>query len=251
MEILRIPSQYHQQIKWFSPEDCEYILKTIFSLANGEIKEVENSMRGGFVLSMFREAVQMENRALSKKGEKWQEIEVATSGATSGSDIGCTQEKKSQGKSRKEKEDKRKNFTPPTIEEVKEYFSENGYKEDAGEKAWNYYNSGEWIDSKGNKVKSWKQKCQSVWFKEENKKKSLPPEFSKEKMLEWKEKGMNAFCEYLKKNGYNDEKQLMEWFYLARELYNPQWRENIVEVPNYTWFMWYAEEVKDRGFTFS
>lgn len=60
-------------------------------------------------------------------------------------------------------------FIPPTLEEVKLYFKENGYKEETGEKAFKYYEIGDWKDSKGNKVRNWKQKMQSVWFKEENK----------------------------------------------------------------------------------
>ena len=45
----------------------------------------------------------------------------------------------------------------------------NGYKEDAGEKFYNYYSVANWKDGKGNKVKNWKQKAQAVWFKDENK----------------------------------------------------------------------------------
>lgn len=67
----------------------------------------------------------------------------------------------------KEKKEK-KRFTPPTIQEVILYFSENGYSEKSAIKAFNYYDVAEWIDSKGNKIKNWKQKMQGVWFKTEN-----------------------------------------------------------------------------------
>lgn len=60
-------------------------------------------------------------------------------------------------------------FTPPTILEVENYFFENGYKREAGTKAYNYYSVANWQDSKGNKVKNWKQKMQAVWFKDEHK----------------------------------------------------------------------------------
>jgi hypothetical protein len=59
--------------------------------------------------------------------------------------------------------------TPPTILEVKEYFKVNGYTEKAAEKAFKYYNDAGWVDSKGNRVRNWKQKMQGVWFKDENK----------------------------------------------------------------------------------
>lgn len=65
-------------------------------------------------------------------------------------------------------------FKKPTIEEVKQYFYENNYSEQVAIKAFNYYETADWHDSKGAKVKNWKQKMQAVWFKEENKKK---PEF--------------------------------------------------------------------------
>lgn len=64
---------------------------------------------------------------------------------------------------------KKKTFTPPTIQEVKEYFKEKGYNEYAAEKAFNYYSVNNWIDSKGNEIKSWKQKMIGVWFNDENK----------------------------------------------------------------------------------
>ena len=60
-------------------------------------------------------------------------------------------------------------FTPPAILDVKNYFLENGYTLESGEKAFNYYNIADWKDSNGRKVVNWKQKMQSVWFKEENK----------------------------------------------------------------------------------
>lgn len=62
----------------------------------------------------------------------------------------------------------KKEFIKPTIEQVKEYFHENGYSEEAAIKAWNYYDTANWTDSKGSKVRNWKQKMISVWFKDEN-----------------------------------------------------------------------------------
>lgn len=69
--------------------------------------------------------------------------------------------------SRKEKQPAK----APTLEEVKAYFKENGYTLDSAEKFFKYYENGNppWTDGKGNPVRAWKQKCQSVWFKPENK----------------------------------------------------------------------------------
>lgn len=55
-----------------------------------------------------------------------------------------------------------------------EYFKEKGYTEETAKKFYDFYSVTNWIDSNGKKVKSWKQKAQSVWFTEENKIKPEP-----------------------------------------------------------------------------
>lgn len=56
-------------------------------------------------------------------------------------------------KNKKEK----KEFVPPTLDEIKSYVTEKQLKVNA-EQFYNYFTEGKWIDSKGNKVKNWKQK---------------------------------------------------------------------------------------------
>jgi hypothetical protein len=63
---------------------------------------------------------------------------------------------------------KKKQFIPPTQAEVIEYFLANGYREDAAKKAFLYYDSADWKDSRGNQVKNWKQKMNGNWFRPEN-----------------------------------------------------------------------------------
>ena len=65
---------------------------------------------------------------------------------------------KNKNKNENKNEKENKNFTPPTLEEVKSWFIENGSTAEAGAKAWQYYTDGEWIDSKGTPVKNWRQK---------------------------------------------------------------------------------------------
>lgn len=67
---------------------------------------------------------------------------------------------------------KKKEIIIPTIEELKLYFTENGYTESSAVKAFNYYACNDWKDRDGKEVKSWKQKMQGVWFKPENKQQS-------------------------------------------------------------------------------
>jgi hypothetical protein len=56
----------------------------------------------------------------------------------------------------------------PTVEEVKAFFEENGYRVDIAVKAWEYYDIADWVDSNGKQVKNWKQKMKGVWFEPEN-----------------------------------------------------------------------------------
>ena len=64
----------------------------------------------------------------------------------------------------------------PTLDEVVSYFTSNGYTVEAANKMYDFYQASissnrqkYWKDSRGNAVKSWKQKAQSVWFKPEHK----------------------------------------------------------------------------------
>lgn len=56
-----------------------------------------------------------------------------------------------------------------SIDEVVNYFKENGYKEESARNFFNYYSSAEWKDSNGKEVKNWKLKAKQVWFKPNNK----------------------------------------------------------------------------------
>ena len=60
-------------------------------------------------------------------------------------------------------------FTPPQLFDVIDYFTEKGFPIELAKRAFEFYDTANWIDSKGNKVKNWKQKMLSVWLKPENK----------------------------------------------------------------------------------
>lgn len=59
-------------------------------------------------------------------------------------------------------------FVPPQLEDVIKYFNENGYSKESAIKSFNYYDISNWVDSRGNKIRNWKQKMNGVWFKPEN-----------------------------------------------------------------------------------
>lgn len=57
----------------------------------------------------------------------------------------------------KERINKKERFVPPTLEQVTEYAKSKG-RGDLASKFLEYYTVANWVDSKGNKVKNWKQK---------------------------------------------------------------------------------------------
>jgi hypothetical protein len=74
--------------------------------------------------------------------------------------------------------EKKGNSSPPTFEEVKEYFLSKEYSIEQAEKFFNYYNEEMldrggrvWKDQNGKTVRSWKQKAIGTWMKDDNKKK--------------------------------------------------------------------------------
>ena len=65
---------------------------------------------------------------------------------------------------------KKKQFVPPTLEEVAAYCQERGNNVDP-RTFWDYFNEGGWTDSEGKPVKNWKQKI-ITWEKHEGGKKN-------------------------------------------------------------------------------
>jgi len=83
---------------------------------------------------------------------------------------------KGNGNVTQEKKSIKKDFTPPTLEEVKTWFVENGSTAQAGAKAWQYYTDGDWIDSKGTPVKNWRQKMRGGRWLEDKPNAQTKPE---------------------------------------------------------------------------
>jgi hypothetical protein len=77
----------------------------------------------------------------------------------------------------KKKKREKKPFLPPSLFDFENYFIENGFSKELAQRVFKSYDVAEWIDARGNPVLNWKQKCQTVWFKEENKEKVAPKNF--------------------------------------------------------------------------
>ena len=58
---------------------------------------------------------------------------------------------------KKYKRKSKKEFLPPTLEEIENYVKEKELNVNA-KQFYDYFSEGNWVDAKGNKVKSWKQK---------------------------------------------------------------------------------------------
>lgn len=71
-------------------------------------------------------------------------------------------------KEKKSEEAKRKRFTPPTLEEIETYCRDRQNDVDP-KKFYDYFTASDWVDSRGQKVKSWKQKV-ITWEGHSNKK---------------------------------------------------------------------------------
>lgn len=96
--------------------------------------------------------------------------ELTESELTTNSELQDKNEKKEKNE---KNEKKKKDFVPPTFEEIEIYFKENGFDSMLAKRFFQSYSVANWVDSKGNKIKNWKQKAVNVWFREGNKPKII------------------------------------------------------------------------------
>ena len=141
------------------------------AIVNRQFYGIEPDLKG---MAKFAYISQKHNIDAQVKG--WEskmnvKLDPSQGGSQGGSQQEEGQEKgqeKGKGKGEEEKP-KAKKFVPPTQSEVISYFLEKGYTQEAACKAFDYYDVADWTDSRGRKIKNWKQKMIAVWFKEENK----------------------------------------------------------------------------------
>ena len=114
----------------------------------------------------FNERLELEkNRRKAYTESRKNNKEGKNQHSKSGGHMTSHMENENEDVNKKEK----KKFIAPQINEVVEYFVENGYTPEAGKKAFQYYDTAGWKDASGKPVKNWKQKMIAVWFKPENK----------------------------------------------------------------------------------
>lgn len=184
---------YSKTMNLTDEEVGKYIRLLCNQWINGPLKKVPKELKflfkktpEGYInerLESEREYATKKHETLSKNGAKgaskrWQKDSPAISPPNSEAISPAIAPANSTHTHTHTHKEKRKGFTPPTLDEVKKYFSEKGYNEDSALKAFEFYDVANWVDSKGNKVKNWKQKMLSVWFKDEHKEKPELDEFS-------------------------------------------------------------------------
>ena len=99
--------------------------------------------------------------------------------------IDITLYNKGKEKERKGKVKESSIFIPPTLDEIKTYIAEKKYSTDPLS-FYNYFSEGNWIDSKGNKVKNWKQKL--ITWESHNNKKVIPAVGIDKTLENWRKK---------------------------------------------------------------
>lgn len=135
------------------PTDAQ--IQRIFS--KKEIKFLQNSRE------IVKELCENQIKTVTKKRNKdkvhYQLKQALSENSASGTK--ANRQLSAQAEKNREEKNKRnikeKIFTPPTLEEVKAYIAEKKLQVNP-EKFFNYFDVGNWVDSKGNKVRNWKQK---------------------------------------------------------------------------------------------
>lgn len=178
---------FYEPIKEFSDEEKGQLLDAIFQYNSGEnLRKLSpvcqvafNFMKSQFDRdnSKYKAIIERNKNNGKKGGRPPKEQNPEESKKPSGL-IGMPEEPKKAdtdtvtdtATDKKENNKKKTNvFIPPALFEIQKYFSENGYSNEAAEKAFKYYDSANWKDSNGKQVNNWKQKMIAVWFKPENK----------------------------------------------------------------------------------
>ena len=120
-------------------------------------------------LSDFEDTSKQNSKNAKERWEKYRKLKAESERNATTLNPQCENDAIREEEIKEDKKRRDKVFVPPQLFEVENYFFENGYTKESGKKAFNYYAVADWKDSKGTKVRNWKQKMQAVWFKEENK----------------------------------------------------------------------------------
>lgn len=168
-----------------SDEEAGMLIKHFFRYVNDKNPEAPNRLIG-LVFEPIKQTLKRDLRTYEETCNKnrkninlrWNKINtndttvydrIRTDTNHTDNDNDSDSDSDNDSKIKKTNKRKQKNFIPPTLEQVKKYFADNGYLTSIAERAFNYYASAEWFDSEGKPVRNWKQKMIMIWFKDEYK----------------------------------------------------------------------------------
>lgn len=153
---------------------CKKDASVLNELINNKIITLQNDeINISFLDKQLQEFKNISEKRTNAANKRWDNKEDDANALQLQSKSNAIREEKRREKEIKEKKVVKK-FSPPLLQDVIDYFTENDFSKELAVKAFKYYETGYWKDGKGNQVRNWKQKMQSVWFKEENKITSKP-----------------------------------------------------------------------------
>lgn len=149
-------------------ESIAFDLRTTPTIIESIIKDfglfvIENGFFGSLSIEERLNArIQKSKKATESAKMRWNKCDSNANALQTQSDCNAIKESKV-------KESKVNRFTPPLLQDVKDFFKAKGYTEQSAIRAFNHYDLANWHDTGGKPVKNWKQKMNTVWFKPENK----------------------------------------------------------------------------------
>lgn len=166
---------FYEPVKELTKEDKGVLFDAIRNYALDKVDPIELSPMLKMAFSFISDTIDRDSekyqniveRNRANIGKRWNKKDTKNTTGKTGT-IRYSDNGNDTDNVNETKKGKTKVFTPPTLEEFQEYFTENGYSQETAKRAFQGYEVANWVDSAGKQIQSWKQKCFHVWFKPEN-----------------------------------------------------------------------------------
>lgn len=144
-------------LKTFETYGMIEVVENVITIPNWEKHQSLDELERKKELNRQRVAAYREKQKLLASAEcnAYSNVTGITCNATEKNKI--IEEEKEENKNKSKRKKATSRFTPPTYDEVLLYAKERN-REDLAKAFFDYFNAGEWVDSKGNAVRNWKQK---------------------------------------------------------------------------------------------
>ena len=146
-------------IEWFTVPNIMLELNT--GMSRSGVLKARNSLKQYGLIDFKTNGTKATNyKIITMAKSKQESNQNSTQESEQTSTQDSTQDSNTLNKLNETKQKRRnikKEFTPPTLEEVEKYVLEKKLKVNA-KNFYDYFTEGNWVDRNGNKVKNWKQK---------------------------------------------------------------------------------------------